>query len=88
MAKNIDLVHIPNLNWSKIFVHIDSQLHTAHMILGFSPISTHFQALKHVIKAHDSRLTYIDIVTKGFITPSPARTFQVELTAQQVTHLI
>nr|POE54692.1 hypothetical protein CFP56_25052 [Quercus suber] len=69
-TKNINVVNIPTLNrilQSEIFVHIDGQLHTAYMILGFTPISTRFQALKHVIQAHGSRLTRIDVAEEELI---------------------
>lgn len=49
----------------------DSQLHMVHVILGFIPISNHFQASKHVIKAQDSRLALVAVAVKGFISKPP-----------------
>ena len=41
------------------------------MIIGFTPISNHFQTSKHVIKARDSRLALVDVVIEGFIGKPP-----------------
>ena len=45
----------------------DSQLRAAHVILGYTPIFSTFQAPKCVIKANDSRLHRISVAYKGFI---------------------
>lgn len=67
----------------------NGQLHATHVILGFTLISTHIQSLKHVIKTHNPRLARIDIEVKEFIAaPHPKGTLQVQLTTQQVAHLI
>ena len=38
---------------AEVFVHSDSQLRAAHLILDYDPISKDFQAPKNVIKAKD-----------------------------------
>ena len=50
------------------------------MILGFTPISNHFQVSKHIIKAQDSCLALVDIAIEGFISkPSQEGTQVVKL---------
>lgn len=39
----------------------------AHVILGYKPISTSFQAPKYVIKAKDSRLHKINVAASRFL---------------------
>ena len=41
------------------------------MILDFTPIYNHFQRPKHVIKARDPLLAWINVLVEGFIVPSP-----------------
>ena len=51
-----------------------------HVILGFKPISTHFQFPKHVIKAKDLRLALIDVAVPGFLNkPPPSGTQDFQL---------
>lgn len=79
-AKNRNLVNFEDLNRilrSKIFLYTNSQRWAAHVVLGYTPISTSFQSLKHVIKAIDPWLARIDVVGSP-----PKRTQVVELTAQ------
>ena len=45
----------------------DDQLRAAHLILGYMPILSSFQAPKCVIKAKDPRLHRISIVVSGFL---------------------
>lgn len=55
----MNFVNQPDLNRilkSEVFVHSDGQLRAAHLILGYTPISSSFQAPKCVIKARDPRL--------------------------------
>ena len=56
---------------AEVFVHIDGQLRTTHLILDYIPISKSFQALKCVIKARDLCLHWISIVTPSFHTTGP-----------------
>ena len=68
----------------EIFVHFDGQLRVAHIILGYKPISTSFQAPKYVIKAKDPQLHQINIAVLGFlIGPPPKGTHLVELPSQR-----
>lgn len=68
---------------SKIFLHTNGQLHVAHVIFGYTPISTHFQSPKNVIKTRDPYLARIDIAVEGFIRLPPlAKTLRVDLIAQ------
>ena len=67
---NLNLVNEPNLKKilkAKIFVHKDEQLRVAHLILGYDPIFSSFQAPKYVIKVKDIRLHQINIVVSGFL---------------------
>ena len=55
---------------AKIYVNpSNGQLRTAHLILGYSPISRAFQAPSCVIKAKDPRLRRISVAYEGFIVP-------------------
>ena len=45
----------------------NGQLRVAHLILGYTPLSLAFQALKYVIKARDPRLHRINVAYQGFI---------------------
>ena len=47
----------------------DGQLRAAHLILGYTPLSFGFQALKCVIRARDPRLRRISVAYEGFIVP-------------------
>ena len=49
----------------------DSQLRAAHLILGYTSISSSFQAPKCVIKARDPRLHRISVAAPGFLLPRP-----------------
>ena len=56
---NFNLINEPDLTKilkAKIFVHTNRQLRATHIILGYVPISSNFQAPKFVIKAKDPRL--------------------------------
>ena len=61
-----------------------------HIILGFSPISKHFQSLKNVIKAKDPRLALIDVAVVSFLTTIPPQfeTQDTQLPAPLVTKLL
>ena len=53
---------------AEIYVNeVDGQLRAAHLILGYTPLSFAFQALKCVIIARDPRLHRISVAFKGFI---------------------
>lgn len=65
---------------SEIFLHTDRQLHAAHVILRYTPISTCFQSLKNVMKAKDPQFAKIDVVIKGFIKCPPSVGILVDLT--------
>ena len=89
MTPNLNLVNEPNLTrilQSKIFVHTDGQLRATHIILGYKPISTSFQAPKYIIKVKDPWLHQINVAVPGFlIGPPPAGTQPVEVPIQRVT---
>ena len=51
----------------EVFIHSDGQLRAAHLILGYNPLLSSFQASKCVIKAKDPRLHLINIVAHGFL---------------------
>ena len=55
---------------SEVYVNeADGQLRAVHLILGYTPISTTFQAPKCVIKANDPRPHHISVAYEGFIVP-------------------
>ena len=55
---------------SEVYVNeVDGQLRVAHLILGYTPISRAFQALRCVIKARDPRLHRISVAYEGFVVP-------------------
>ena len=54
-----------------MFVHSDSQLRAAHLILGYTPISKSYQARKCIIKAKDPLLHRISVATLGFLITGP-----------------
>ena len=69
---NFSLVNKQSLDkilQAKVFVHKDSQLQAAHLILGYTPISSSFQAPKCVIRAKDPRLHLINVVVLSFLNP-------------------
>ena len=52
---------------AEMFVHSDGQLRAAHLILGYTPISKSYQALKCIIKVKDLCLHWISIAALGFL---------------------
>ncbi|XP_050278148.1 uncharacterized protein LOC126719660 [Quercus robur] len=53
---------------AEIYVNeADGQLRAAHLILGYTPLSSAFQAPKYVIRARDPRLHRISVAYTGFI---------------------
>ena len=55
---------------AEIYVNeADGQLRAAHLILGYTPLSFAFQALRCVITARDPRLHRISVAYEGFIVP-------------------
>ena len=83
---NLKLVNKASLDKvlkAEIYVNeADGQLRTAHLILGYTPLSFAFQALKYVIRARDPRLHHISVAYKGFIVlegiPLPQYTSRTE----------
>ena len=45
---------------SEIYVAEDGQLHAAHLVLGYQPLTRSFQAIGHAIRAGSPRLARID----------------------------
>ena len=79
---NFSLVNESNLNKvvkAEVFVHIDGQLRVAHHILGYTPLSSSFQALKCVIKVRDHRLHLINVAVPGFLNLSPGPRIVLEV---------
>ena len=61
---------MPALNYllrSEIYVTADEQLHAAHLVLGYQPLSRSFQAIGHAIRAGSPRLARIDVSKTGFL---------------------
>ena len=55
----------------EVFVHSDSQLKVAYIILNYTPKAKTFQALKCVIKSRDPRLHRISVAASGFLIFDP-----------------
>lgn len=71
---NFNLVNEPDLNIVlkvEVFVHTDGQLRAAHLILGYTPLSSSFQVPKCVIKVRDYHLHLINVIVPGFIYLDP-----------------
>ena len=82
---NLSLVNKESLDkilHTEVFVHDDGQLQAAHIILGYKPISSGFQAPKCVIKAKDPRLHCISVAVPSFLllegAPVPKGTFSTQ----------
>ena len=61
---------MPALNYllrSEIYVSEDGQLRAAHLVLGYQPLSSSFQAVGHAIRAGSPRLARIDVSRDGFL---------------------
>ena len=91
---NFNLVNQPDLDKIlkvKVFVHSDGQLRAAHLVLGYNPLSSSFQALKCMIKVKDPRLHLVNVAAPGFLNPSPAPkgvlkvTLPLQYTAEEPT---
>ena len=67
---NFNLVNQSSLDKilkAEVFVHSDSQLRVAYIILSYTPKAKTFQAPKCVIKAQDPRLHRINVAALGFL---------------------
>ena len=63
-------MNVPALNYllrSEIYVSEDGQLRAAHLVLGYQPLSSSFQAIGHAIRAGSPRLARIDVSKDGFL---------------------
>uniref|UniRef100_A0A7N2N7Y9 Uncharacterized protein n=1 Tax=Quercus lobata TaxID=97700 RepID=A0A7N2N7Y9_QUELO len=70
VAPRLSLVNVPALNYllrSEIYVSEDGQLRAAHLVLGYQPLSSSFQAIGHAIRAGSPRLARIDVSRDGFL---------------------
>ena len=71
---NFNLVNKDSLDKilkAEVFVNSDGQLRVAHLILGYTLISSSFQAPKCVIRARDPRLHRISVAAPSFLLPGP-----------------
>ena len=71
---NFNLVNKDSLDKilkAEVFVNSDSQLRAAHLILGYTPISSNFQAPKCIIRARDPRLHRISVAAPYFLLLGP-----------------
>ena len=74
VVPNFNLVNQSSLDKilkAEVFVHSNSKLRAAHIILSYTLISKTFQALKCVIKARDPRLHWISVAASGFLISGP-----------------
>ena len=70
VAPRLSLANVPALNYllrSEIYVSEDGQLRAAHLVLGYQPLSSSFQAVGHAIRAGSPRLARIDVSRDGFL---------------------
>ena len=84
---NFDLVNKDSLDKilkAEVFVNSDSQLRATHLILGYTPISSSFQALKCVIRARDPCLHRISVTVPGFLLPEGVSVLGGTLTPQPI----
>ena len=71
-APRINFVNVPALNYllrSEIYVTEDGQLRAAHLVLGYQPLSSSYQAVGHAIRAGSPRLARIDVSVNGLLAP-------------------
>ena len=68
----------------EVFVHDDDQLRAAHIILGYKPISSDFQAPKCVIKAKDPYLHHITVAVPDFLLPEGAPVLEGTFSTQPI----
>lgn len=57
-------MNVPALNYllrSEIYATEDGQLRAAHLVLGYQPLSSAFQAISHAIRAGSPRLARINV---------------------------
>ena len=85
---NLNLVNQPSLDkilQAEVFVHKDGQLWAAHLILGYTPLLSSFQAPKCAIKAKDPHLHQISVAILGFLItdPIPEGILKIALPSQQ-----
>ena len=67
LINNVSLDRIPQ---AEVYVNeSNGQLRATHLILGYTPISRAFQALRCVIRVRDPRLHRISVAYKGFVVP-------------------
>ena len=70
VALRLSHTNVQALNYllrSEIFVHEDEQLHAAHLILGYEPLSCVFLDVGQSIRAGSLRLARIDVSKLGFL---------------------
>ena len=70
VALKLSHVNVPALNYLlrlEIYVTEDGQLCTAHLVLGYQPLTRSFQAIGHAIKAGSPRLAKIDVSKPKFL---------------------
>ena len=66
-------MHVRDLNfmlWSEIFVHIDSQLHASHLILGCNPVYTSWQPFSQALLVDNPLLLHIDMQHPYLLPPN------------------
>ena len=68
MLRSVNRVNLDRILQSKVYVNeVDDQLREVHLILGYTPISIAFQALRYVIRAKNPRLHRISVAYEGFV---------------------
>ena len=66
----VNKVSLDRILQAEVYVNeSDGQLRAVHLILGYTPISRAFQALRCVIRVRDPRLHRISVAYEGFVVP-------------------
>lgn len=68
----------------EVFVHKDNQLQMAHLIPGYTLISSSFQAPKCVIRANSPCLHWIIVVIPSFLLPEGTPILEGTLATQPI----
>ena len=70
ISPKISCVNVPELNFLlrlEIFVSEDRQLRSAHLILGYGPLSRIYQDVRQALRAGNPRLARIDVSKPRFL---------------------
>ena len=70
LLRLVNKVRLDRILQFEVYVNeSDGQLRAAHLILGYTPISSAFQVPRCMIRAKDPRLHRISVAYEGFVVP-------------------